>query len=233
VTDEVVVNGVQVGLSTDLPALLRRQIADGSVLAGKYDDSPEPGIWSLFAAAKGTRLEARLVEAVRSLLTDPDAHVRSGAVGLAQAYAEKFQAPDLLRVLAGHPNLFEGVTGKTGEPDLAWGLLRAMAGASNWNPEVTERLRSAALEFPNGSAVLAGLVSHNPDWAIQHAEALIGDQPARARIVLFRLKKPEQRERLVRAIPKESPRLRDLISAAIPEEIKDPTERQKLLQLLE
>jgi hypothetical protein len=47
------------------------------------------------------------------------------------------------------------------------------------------------------------------------------------------LKKPEQRERLVRAIPKESPRLRDLISAAIPEEIKDPTERQKLLQLLE
>jgi hypothetical protein len=231
-TDEVVVNGVHVGPSTDLTLLLKRQMIEGDVLASKYDDSPEPGIWSLFAAAKGTPLEPRLVEAVRRLLTDSDAHVRSGAVGLVQAYAEKFQAPDLLRVLADRPNLFEGVSGKTGEPDLAWSLLRAMAGSSNWNPEVTERLRSAALEFPNGSSVLAGLVSHDPDWAIQHAQELIGDQPARARIVLFRLREPEQRERLVRAIPKESPRLRDLVTAAISEEIKDPAERQKLLQLL-
>ncbi len=117
-TDEVVVNGVRVGPSTDLPSLLRRQITDGNVLAGKYDDSPEPGIWSLFAAAKGTRLEPRLVEAVQSLLTDSDPSIRSAAVGLAQAYAEKFQAPDLLRVLADHPNLFEGVTGRLDEPDL-------------------------------------------------------------------------------------------------------------------
>ncbi len=93
-TDEVVVNGVRVGPSTDLPSLLRRQITDGNVLAGKYDDSPEPGIWSLFAAAKGTRLEPRLVEAVQSLLTDSDPSIRSAAVSLAQAYAEKFQAPD-------------------------------------------------------------------------------------------------------------------------------------------
>lgn len=231
-TDEVVVNGVRVGPSTDLPVLLRRQIVDGNVLAGRYDDSPEPGIWSLFAAAKGTPLEARLVEAVRSLLTDFDARVRSAAVGLAQAYAEKFQAPDLLQVLVDHPDLFEGVSERTGEPDLAWGLLRAIAGSSNWDLRVTERLRSAALEFPNGSSVLAGLVSHNPDWAIDHAQELIGDQPARARIVLFRLKDPEQRERLVRAIPKESPRLRDLVSMAVSEEVKDPAERQRLLQLL-
>lgn len=231
-SDEVVVNGVRVGPSTDLTSLLRRQIVDGGVLAGRYDDSPEPGIWSLFAAAKGTSLEARLVEAVRRLLTDSDAHVRSGAVGLVQAYAEKFQASDLLRVLADQPNLFEGVTAKTDEPDLAWGLLRAMAGASNWSPEVTERLRSAALEFPYGSAVLAGLVSHDPDWAIQHAQELIGDQPARARIVLYRLKGPGQRERLVRAIPKESPQLRKVMADAVAEEIKDPAEKQRLLSRL-
>ncbi|HKV30873.1 MAG TPA: hypothetical protein VJT14_07655 [Candidatus Dormibacteraeota bacterium] len=231
-TDEVVVNGVRVGPSTDLTVLLRRQIVDGNVLAGRYDESPEPGIWSLFAAAKGTPLEARLIEAVRSLLTDSDDHVRSAAVGLAQAYAEKFQAPDLLQVLADHPNLFEGVSEKAGEPDLAWGLLRAIAGSSNWDLRVTERLRSAALEFPNGSSVLAGLVSHDPDWAIDHAQELIGDQPARARIVLFRLKDPEQRERLVRGIPIESPRLRDLVTLAVSEEVKDPAERQRLLQLL-
>ena len=231
-TDEVVVNGVRVGPSTDLPSLLRRQITDGNVLAGKYDDSPEPGIWSLFAAAKGTRLEPRLVEAVQSLLTDSNPSIRSAAVGLAQAYAEKFQAPDLLRVLADHPNLFEGVTGRLDEPDLAWGLLRAIAGSSNWDQQVTERLRTAALQFPNGSSVLAALVSNNPDWAIDHAQELIGDQPARARLILYRLKNPEQRERLVRAIPQESPRLRDSVRAAVSDEVTDPIERRRLLRLL-
>ena len=231
-SDEVIVNGVHVGPSTDLPSLLRRQLIDGSVLAGRYDDTPEPGIWSLFAAAKGTPLEQRLVEAVESLLTDSDPRVRSGAVGLAQAYAEKFRASDLLRVLAAHRNLFEGITVKTGEPDLAWGLLRAMAGSSNWSPEVTERLRSAVVEFPNGSSVLAGLVSHDPDWAIQHAQEVIGDQPARARIVLYRLKDRDQRERLVKAIPTESPQLRKVMADAVSEEIKDPVERQRLLNLL-
>jgi hypothetical protein len=231
-SDEVVVNGVRVGASTDLPSLLRDQLTSGSVLAGRYDDSPEPGIWSLFAAAKGTTLEPRLVQAVRSLLTDPDTRVRSGAVGLAQAYAEKFEAQDLLRVLADNPKLFEGVRVRPGEPDLAWGLLRAMAASANWNSAVFERLRSAALVFPNGSAVLAGLVSHDPEWAIEHAQELIGDDLARAQIVLFRLKSPDQRERLVRAIPMESPRLRELIRTAVSEEVKDPSEKQRLLRLL-
>ena len=231
-SDEVIVNGVHVGLSTDLPALLKRQLIDGSVLAGRYDDSPEPGIWSLFAAAKGTALEQRLIEAVQSLLTDSDPRVRSGAVGLAQAYAEKFQAANLLRVLTAHRNLFEGITVKTGEPDLGWGLLRAMAGSSNWSPEVTERLRSAALEFQNGSTVLAGLVSHDPDWAIQHAQEVVGGEPARANILLYRLKDPEQRERLIRAIPTESPQLREVMADAVSKEIKDPVEKQRLISLL-
>jgi hypothetical protein len=232
VTDEVVVNGVRVGPSTDLPSLLRKQLLEGSVLASRYDDTPEPGIWSLFAAAKGTDLERRLVQAVRTLLTDSDPGVRSGAVGLVQAYADRFQGPDLLEVLVDHPEMFEGVAMKTGEPDLAWGLLRAMAGSSNWTPAVAERLRGAALEFPNGSAVLAGLVNHEPDWAIQHAQELIGDQLTRARIVLFRLKEPNQREQLVRATSKESPKLRELLAQAAAEEIKDPAERQRLIQLL-
>lgn len=225
-------NGVRVGPSTDLPSLLRRQLIDGSVLAGRYDDSPEPGIWSLFAAAKGTALEQRLVEAVESLLTDSDPRIRSGAVGLAQAYAEKFRASDLLGVLNTHRNLFEGIRVKTGEPDLAWGLLRAIAGSSNWSPEVTDRLRSAVLEFPNGSSVLAGLVSHDPDWAIQHAQEIVGDQPARAGILLYRLKDPEQRERLIRAIPTESPQLRRVMTDAVSKEIKDPVEKERLLGLL-
>ena len=232
-SDEVIVNGVRIGPTTDLTSLLKRQLLEGSVLAGRYDDSPEPGVWSLFAAAKGTALEPRLTDAVKRLLTDPDLHVRSGAVRLAQAYAEKFDAPQLLAILAGHPALFEDVVAKgSTEADLAWGLLRAIAGSSRWNLEVAKRVRSAALEFPNGLNVLAGLVSNDADWVIQHAPEVIGDQPARARIVLFRLKDPDSRERLIRSIPSESPSLRELMASAVSDEIKDPTEKANLLQLL-
>jgi hypothetical protein len=232
VSDEVTINGVRVGPSTDLGALLRQQLLDGSVLAGRYDDSPEPGIWSLFAAANGTALEPRLIEAVLHLLTDPDPRVRAGAVGLAQAYAEKFQASDLLRTLASNPKMFEDVSGVNEDPDLAWGLLRAIAGSSNWTPEVVTRLRSAVIEFPNGSAVLAGLVSHDPDWVIEHAPEVIGDQLSRARIVLFRLKEPNQRQRLVSAVPAESPALRRLLASAISDEVKDPEESKQLIRSL-
>jgi len=232
-SDEVIVNGVRIGPTTDLTSLLKRQLVEGSVLAGRYDDSPEPGVWSLFAAAKGTALEPRLTDAVKRLLTDPDLRVRSGAVGLAQAYAEKFDAPELLAILAGHPALFEDVVAKgSSESDLAWGLLRAIAGSSKWNLEVAKRVRSAALEFPNGLNVLAGLVSNDADWVIQHAPQVIGDQPARARIVLFRLKDPDSRERLIRSIPSESPSLRKLMASAVSDEIKDPTEKANLLKLL-
>jgi len=232
-SDEVIVNGVRIGPTTDLTSLLKRQLLEGSVLAGRYDDSPEPGVWSLFAAAKGTALEPRLTDAVKTLLTDPDLRVRSGAVRLVQAYAEKFDAPQLLAILAGHPALFEDVVAKgSTEADLAWGLLRAIAGSSRWNLEVAKRVRSAALEFPNGLNVLAGLVSNDADWVIQHAPEVIGDQPARARIVLFRLKDPNSRERLIRSIPSESPSLRELMASAVSDEIKDPTEKANLLKLL-
>ena len=111
-------------------------------------------------------------------------------------------------------------------------LAFAIAGSSKWNTEVAERVRSAALVFPNGLDVLAGLVSNDADWVIQHAQEVIGDQPARARVVLFRLNHPESRERLIRSIPSESPGLRVLMASAVSDEIKDPTEKAKLLKLL-
>jgi len=80
--------------------------------------------------------------------------------------------------------------------------------------------------------VLAGVASHDPDWVIKHAQEVVGDEPARLRIVLYRLKEPEQRERLVRALPQESPRLRQTMAAAVAENVKDPVEKQRLLSLL-
>jgi HEAT repeat protein len=231
--DEVIINGVQIGPSTDLRSLLKSQLLEGTLLAGRYDESSEEGIWSLFRAAKGTTLEPRLVEAVGELITDPDERVRSGAVDLAQAFAEKFQAGDLLAVLTDQAKLFEGVASPTsGQPDLAWGLLRAIAAAKNWTPKVASRIRSAALDPVNGLSVLAGLVNHDPNWVIEHLQQLVTDQPVRAEVILFRLKDPILRERLVRAIPNESPSLKQLIAGAVAKEIRDEGEKRKLLRLL-
>ena len=50
--------------------------------------------------------------------------------------------------------------------------------------------------------------------------------------MLFRLKDPRSRESLIRSIPSESPSLRALMASAVSDEIKDPTEKAKLLKLL-
>jgi hypothetical protein len=233
VTDEVVVNGVKVGPHTNLPLLLKRQLLDGSILGSRYDESPEPGIWSLFEASKGTSLEHRLVNAIKDLLTDPDSRIRAGAVGLVQAYSEKFRGPELLAVLERNDALF-GVPAGAGrsEPSLAWGLLRAIAGSSSWDDDVLRRLRSAALEFPEGLNVLAGLTTHDPEWVIDHAQELIGNELGRAKVILFRLKDPLARQRLILSVPIESPLLRSVLANAVRDEVESPDERQRLLQLL-
>jgi HEAT repeat protein len=232
-TDEMVINGRTIGPDSDLKALIKEQLSDGSVLASRYDETPEQGLWSLFRAANGTKLENSLVEAVKTLLTDADPSVRASAVGLAQAYSEKFAAQDLLSILDRNPQMFERVGGsQEQQQDLAWRLIRAMAGASNWTPEVRNRLRKAVQDPENGLTVLAGVVSRDPDWVISHVQEVISDQPARAEIVLFRLREPELRERLVRALPRESPRLRQIMGNAIRKEINDEHERRKLLDFL-
>ena len=231
--DDVVVNGITIGPNTDLRSLLKQQLLGDGLLAGRYDETPDQGIWSLFTAARGTGIEPRLIEAVKALLTDGDLQVRAGAVGLTQAFAEKFQAADLFALLNGEPRLFEGVAGLTaGQPDLAWGMLRAIAGAQNWTPAVLVRIRGAALDLQNGLTVLAGLVNHDPNWVIEHAQEVIDNQPARAGVILHRLKDPVLRQSLVRQLPRESPELRKVMAQAVSEEVTDQKERDRLLELL-
>jgi HEAT repeat protein len=234
VSDPIIINGVEVGPSTDVTSLLRSEFRGGSRLAGRYDEGPEPGIRTLIDAAKGTPLEKRLLEGLRSLLTDDDQKVRSGAAGMVLHFAERFDPSELLAVLEKNPQLFKDVAvNQDPELDLAWTLLRAAAASPTRDPRVVERLREAVKDPARGIWVLAGVVSHDPDWVIEHAQEVLRDQPARARIVLYRLKEPEQRERLIRAIPHESPQLRQAMVAAVVEEIKDPIENRRLLSLLQ
>ena len=231
-SDEVIVNGIRIGPETDLRALLKQQLLGGSTLAGRYDESPEEGIWSVFTAAKGTAIEPRLIQAVLTLLADDDYRVRSGAVNLAQAFAAEFQSSDLLGVFDSFHKAHMGVGKSPADQALTWRLLRAIAGSENWTPQVKERIRSAALDPQNGLSVLAGLVNHDPDWVIEHAQEIIQGQLARAEVILFRMKDQVLRERLVRAIPRESPSLSQLMALAVSKEISDETEKGRLLKFL-
>src|SRR5439155_11217210 len=104
--DKIVVNGVEVGLSTDFVSLLKKQLLHGDILSGRYDEFPEPGVRSVFQAAQGTRLEPRVVEALLTLLTDPNPRVRAGAVEVIQHFSDKFDAAQLLSILENNSSLF-------------------------------------------------------------------------------------------------------------------------------
>jgi hypothetical protein len=236
VRDRIVVNGIELGPNTDVVSVLRKQLLGGGIFSGRYDEAPEPGVRSVVRAAEGTSVEPRVVEAILNLLTDENPQVRAGAVEIAQHFADKFDASRLLRILNQSPELFvgipQGAPGNAGK-DLAWGLLRAMAAASNVTPPVISRLRQAVVNFPNGAEVLAGLTERDSDWVIEHAPEVIGSDKSRAKALLFMLRGPVLRERLIKSIPAESPRLREIMTTAISEEIRDEAERRRLLELLQ
>jgi hypothetical protein len=235
VSDRIVVNGVEIGPATNVTSMFRQQLLGGGIFSGRYDETPEPGIKTVLRAAEGTSVEPRVIDAILTLLTDDEPRVRAGAVEVAQHFAQKFDASQLLAILDKSPELFVGVPQAApgnASKDLAWGLLRAMAAASNVTPTVISRLREAVVNVPNGSEVLAGLTERDTDWVIQHAPEVIGSDKGRASALLYLLGQPDLRERLVRSIPEESPRLRDVMKAAVSKEIREEGERRHLLELL-
>lgn len=231
--DTITVNGREIGPSTDLDVLLRRQLKWGTALGQLPDEGSKTAIYALFKAATDTSIEPRLVEAVTAMLTDPDLEVRTGAVDIVQQFPAMFDPVRLVEILDAHQAMFQpDAPTNARKPDLASGLLRAAAARPTSNRRVIDRLREAAVDRAIGGWVLAGVTSNDTDWVIEHAPEVVQDDPARARIVLSRLTDPALRERLVRGIPRESPQLRGLMSSAVAEEIKDPAERDRLAKLL-
>ncbi len=233
-TDTIEVEGVRLGPATDYVALLRRQLRYGTVWNEVGDPGPEEGIWRVFEAAAGTPIEKRLVEGVTELLTDPNVEVRSGAVGLAQDYAEKMDPTALLQILERNQPLFDGVkaTNRADSPDLAWGLLRAMTANTGHDPRVLARLRKAAFDSEYGSTVLGGLAADDPEWIIAQARHVVSSDPTKARIILANLPGEQSRERFVRAFAGEPASFRGQFIGVIADKVENPAERERLKSLL-
>jgi hypothetical protein len=230
--DTVMVNGREIGPSTDLADLLRRQIKLGTALGEMPDEGPEIAIFALFNASAGTSLQRRLVDVLYKLLVDPDIDIRRTAVDVVQQFPGMFDPVVLVSILERHSSMLNGVPGGRNKPDLGSGLLRAVAARPTSDGRVISRLRRAAVDPRNGAWVLAGVASNDTDWVLQHVAEVVDGDRNRAQILLFRLKDPVLRERLVRGIPHESPQLRKLISEAVSSEVEDPTERDRLNNLL-
>jgi hypothetical protein len=236
--EHIVFDGMAVSNSSEMAALLRRQLRS-DILSGKTtDQGPEEAIWRLFHSIEGTSFEQVFVDALMQLLTDSDVAIRTSAVGLAQDVAENIDPGRLLALLDAHPTLFNNVDPKRSPgsdfqgDDLAWGLLRAIAGHPTSNDKVLSRLRTAATDPQNGALVLAGLTVSDPGWVLGNLKELIDQEPRRASIVLNNLTDPKQRQRFAAAASQTSARGRAAALDAVKEKVKDPDERKRLQSLL-
>ena len=233
-----VFDGIEVSDSSDMAALLKRQLKSGVLSSATTDQGPEEAIWRMFHSIEGTPFEQVFVDAVFELLADSDIETRTSAVGLAQDIAENIDPVRLLALLDEQPTLFTNVAPRGSSRsdiqggDLAWGVLRAIAGHPTSNDRVLIRLRAAALDPRNGARVLAGLTTSDPSWVLQNLKEIIEQDPRRASIVLNNLDDPSQRRHFAKAASQSSPRGRAAARNAVNQMIKDPEERNRLLALM-
>jgi hypothetical protein len=234
-TDTIEVEGVRLGPATNYVALLREQLKHGTVWNEIGDPGPEEGIWRVFEAASGTSIQKKLVDAVTELLTDSDVDVRSGAVALAQDYAEKMDPSALLQILERNQPLFDRIKptdSRADSPDLAWGLLRAMTANTGLDPHVIARLRKAAFDTEYGSTVLGGLAADDPEWIIAQARHVVSNDRTKARIIMANLPSEQSRERFVKALAGEPARFREELVQVIADKVTNPGERERLNAIL-
>lgn len=233
--DTLVVDGVELGPSTDYVSLLRRQLKYGSIWNEVGDSGPEEGLWRVFDRAAGTEVATRLFDALLELMADSDAEVRSGAVGLALDYAENLDPARLLALLKEHPSMFIGVKSagtRKGSPDLAWTLRQAIAGHTTRNPEVIRYLRDISRDPENGFRLLGGLALDDAEWIVNNAPEVVAGQTQRSRPILANLGSASLRERFIRALAKEPMTFRSELVGLIDGRVKDSAEKSRLKAIL-
>jgi len=232
--ETVDVDGVALGPSTDYLQLVREQLKDGSIWPD--DAGPEEGLWRAIHASSGTGVHERLLKAILSMLTDPDVAVRTRAIATTHNYAGEFGPLTFISLLRDHPQLYVGVkpegVSESYMPDLAWGLIQTVTASPQTTPEALALLRKAAADPVNGFRVLGGLAAKDPTWVIEHAQALVSDQPIRARIVLPNLTTAQRREQFIHALSGGPATFRRELIGVIGDEVANSDERQRLTALL-
>jgi len=233
--DTLVVDGVELGPSTDYVSLLRRQLKNGSIWNEVGDTGPEEGLWRVFDRAAGTDVATQLFDALLKLVADTDVEVRSGAVGLALDYAEQLDPTRLVALLKQHPSMYIGVKPagtRKGSPDLAWTLRQAIAGHTKRNPEVIQYLRDISRDPENGLRILGGLALDDAEWIVKNAPEVVAGQTQRSRPILANLRSASLRERFIRALAKEPLTFRNELVGLIDAKVKDSAEKERLKAIL-
>jgi hypothetical protein len=233
--DTLVVDGVELGPSTDYVSLLRRQLKYGSIWNEVGDSGPEEGLWRVFDHAAGTEVAPRLFDALLELMTDNDVEVRSGAVGLALDYTDNLDPAGLLALLKQHPSMYIGVKPagtRKGSPDLAWTLRQAIAGHTTGNRAVIEYLRDTSRDPENGVRILGGLALDDAEWIVENAPEVVAGQTQRSRPILANLRSASLRERFIRALAKEPMTFRTELAGLIDARVKDSVEKERLKAIL-
>src|SRR2546425_3963856 len=233
--DTLVVDGVELGPSTDYVSLLRRQLKNGSIWNEVGDAGPEEGLWRVFDRAAGTAVATRLFDALLELVADADLEIRSGAVGLALDYAEELDPVRILALLKKHPSMYSGVRPagtRKGSPDLAWTLRQAIAGHTRQNPEVIQYLRDISRDPENGVRVLGGLALDDAEWIVKNAPKVVAGQTQRTQPILANLQSASLREQFIRALANEPASFRGDLAGLIDAKVKDSGEKERLKTIL-
>jgi hypothetical protein len=219
-SQSIVFDGMRISGSSEIAALIRRQLGSAFLPGKSTDEGPEEAVWRLFHSIEGSPLEQDFLDAVMKLLIDDDPGIRTSAVGLAQDFAEKLEPSRLLAILDEHRALYDHV-----RPE-------GPAGHPTKNEKVLGRLRAAARDPAHGARVLAGLTISDRAWVLGNLGELIDKEPGRASIVLNNLPDATARLEFAKAASGISTRSRTAAVNAVREQVKDPEERKRLLSSL-
>lgn len=146
-------------------------------------------------ALRGGPLALSLQRGVIACLDDAAPLVRVQALAFLAEHLPHGEAEvdRVLDVLGSRPELFTGIAHPM-QPgrDLEWEALKLIGRLAAQSPRALDRAQAEALRPGKASALLADLVAIDPEWVVQHAEAIVRASPPTFTPMLMLLKKHGQ-----------------------------------------
>lgn len=208
---------------------------------GRYNKAQDelPGQWLRRAwEAISPAGKQQLIEAIHHALLDDSPQVRAEALVLLEVSPAMVNPTKLLDVAQNHLHLFEGLRHAYDPPhaNRARDLVRMASSAAQGSSAAAFR-QKMVVHPEYGSAVLAGLAKHNPEWLLQNLTKVINPtldpQWKRPDIVLYNLRGDlASLEKLVKTLANEYPESRPGLAKAITQNIKNSEWQKQLLDLV-